>query len=515
LTACGAESERFERVAGLESHARSEAPQRFHAEPVFEFIAMDYGEIFPFLGEIIMDEWGGAFERFGFINAAGQIICEPIFESIDKVSHGGRHVFVASSSWISPEVRAWNYELFAYRGREMPPQGFRAVIAADGSFIHKFEDVYTGDFTFDFDFELIPVKRDGRWGTMDFDGNLVTPFAFPNAPLFSEGLAPVFEWAELRGMWEFFAENIPVHYIDPAGNIVLGPFGAPDMVFYAEMVAQHLEALTFIDGMAKNFVDGRYGFIDRAGRVIIPHDFLLFRSSQFGWNEAGLALVALADTYEEIENEWGHPEPFVSFALIDRQGNIVVQMPQSHTHGGVNAHLGYFEVIGPEWDLAAMFDFYGNEIEVPEGVRNHIGNGFFRAPVDSWQGERILGNGADRLFRNSSVHWLVGDWLSVSVRDEDYDDFLWNARTGEERPGANIWVHWRDISPGRHIVHAWTVNESRFGMIDDDANILLDFDFTMLRPIGENFFARQGRYGGLLDSDGEWLVRVRLTGNFD
>ncbi|MCL2416008.1 MAG: hypothetical protein FWD01_04250, partial [Defluviitaleaceae bacterium] len=70
-----------------------------------------------------------------------------------------------------------------------------------------------------------------------------------------------------------------------------------------------------------------------------------------------------------------------------------------------------------------------------------------------------------------------------------------------------------DRSPGLNVTGAsWS---GPFGIVDDNANVIADLSFDSLRRIGENHFAVQGRYGGLVDARGNWHIRTRLTSNFD
>jgi hypothetical protein len=506
----------FARLEGLPRFVVDAPPPRFHEGPVTEFIPMDYGKILPFLGQQNQTEWYMTAELFGFIDAGGRIICDPVFSAVEKLTYGDRYAFVATSHWLeggTASDASWWSNI----------ESFKAVITSNGSFFGKFDDVYTGDFFLESNHEFIPVKRGDKWGLIDFDGNQILPFEYPNAPLFSDGLAAVFEWAGYEWMWEYFQNNVPFYYIDIAGNMVLGPFEPPPMVAYVEPFALHLEAVRFFDGLAMNFKDEEYGFIDRAGRVVIPHRYLFTGSGQIGWNEAGLALVVLPETREEFLSEWGHTEQIIASGLIDREGNLIVQMPLTYIWGGVNSHSGIYTVTGLDWNLTAAFDFAGNEIPAYGG--HHMGNGYFITWSTNFaDGSRVSGNGVNRSFEHGvSAQWLFGDWFSINVDFRtanaiDTGEYLmWNARTGEERHGLAPQPSWRSSVPNRYIlVTTWDwERDNLFGVFDGDANVIIDMKFNYLTSIGENYFAIQGRHGGLLDSNGEWIIRVRLTGNFD
>jgi len=507
LAGCTTEHQDFPRLNNLERR-EADAPLRLLDGSITEFIpGNDYGEIFPFLGQFNMGEWGLTFERYGFFDIYGRVICDPIFDTVTMITHGEHHAFVVSSNW-TPE---WAWQTPSV-------DGFRAVIPADGSFFRKFDDVYLGDWGFEFDYEFIPVKRDGKWGVIDFFGNLVLDFAFPNAPLFSDGLAAVFRWAEYEHLFEYFMSGVPFYYIDIHGNIVLGPFESPPMVQYVEPSALHLEGVRFQNGLAINFYDGHYGFIDTSGRLVIERNYLFFRSFQLRWNDVGLIPVALADTLEYIVSEWGYLDPFVTFALMDRNGNYIVRMPQAFAHGAVMEHDGYYTVACNDyWRLTHMFDYAGNEVPVYGDWI--VGNRYFisRTWDDDTSTERLTGNGVDFTFTNLFTHWLFGDWFAVNDWNPDTggSTHLWNAQTGEERHDFNTGAHITYRSPGRNVMLTSWEQDRRFGVYDDEGNIVIPFVFCWLHPIGENYFARAGRYGGLTGPVGEWIFRTRLSSNFD
>ena len=521
LTGCGAEpgeDHEFPRLANLTPFEADSAP-RLHEGPVTEFIPGAHGEIFPFPGQFNAGEWGMTSVRYGFFDAYGRIICDPIFDEVVLISYGDQHAFVVSQNGGGAIVRY---------GLNPSVEGFRAVIPADGSFIAKFDDVFTGDFFFGFNYEFIPVMRDGRWGLIDFSGNQVMPFLHPNAPLFSEGLAAVFEWAGHEHLFLYFTEGEVFNYIDIYGNIVLGPFESPELAAHVEPFALHLEAVKFQDGLALNFRGGRYGFIDTTGRTVIDHNYLFTREFQLRWNDAGLILVALADTMEEVAAappERHFAETVITSALMDREGRYVVKMTPGIMHG-IHFDGQYYFVRDVNWGPAAMYDLEGNEVSVYGSW--HEGNRYFS--TRTWDNEsgistvQITGNGVDRTFDDTdeywfSLQWLFGDWFGVHVHSRQdtatAQSFLWNAQTDEERCGHAVGIIFRE--PNRNML--MSVNTSwedrRYGVLDDDANIIIDFVFDWMQPIGENYLVRQGRHGGLLDPYGNWLFRTTIGSNFD
>lgn|GEM_PF-4492539 len=494
LTACGgsAAQESFPRLEALPPFTPSEAPPRLHAAPMNEFIPGDHGEILPFLGQLNMGDWGWATERYGFIDAQGRIICDPIFDSVRLISYGDRSAFVVTGD------------------------GGAAVIAHDGSFFRWFDDVYSGWWGLEFDHPYIPVKHFERWGVIDFDGNEILPPAFINAPLFSDGLAAVFRYREEFGhLHEYFMANANYYYIDSGGVVISGPFPSPQPFDEFSFAAQHLEMVMFHGGLAMNFYDGQYGFIDTSGQLVIPRNYLLFTRAQFGWNDADLALVAIAETQVGIANIRGNGHG-INYALIDRQGNHVAIMKQSDPYG-VHEYSGFYFVSSMDWVEMSMYDHWGNSVDNRGGW--YLGGGYFRTWIDRdniFEGIRLHGNGIDRELGSVDLQWLYGDWFTkrLDETDERGDDifFQWNAQTEETR---DVVMHIWDRRDNRiTVANGWHWGQ-KFGVIDDEGNAVIEMEFDSLSPIGENYFAVQGRYGGLLDQNGNWIIRTRLSGNFD
>jgi hypothetical protein len=111
------------------------------------------------------------------------------------------------------------------------------------------------------DEELLPVRKNGKWGYIDHTGQLIIPIRYdqrcrPSVCLFSEGLVRIDD----GGKWGFADSNgkmvIPTQFAfaenfsDGAAAVNVG--GIPDYTFN----------LVLTDG-------GRWGFIDRSGSFLI------------------------------------------------------------------------------------------------------------------------------------------------------------------------------------------------------------------------------------------------------
>ena len=107
-------------------------------------------------------------------------------------------------------------------------------------------DKYSSDNTKDGNKELSVSEKNGKYGFVDENGNVVIDYIFDFADNFSEGLAAVRQ----EDSWGF---------IDTQGNTVI-PFNYDG-------------AWDFVDGLAPVFKDGLWGFIDKNEKTIIPYQY--------------------------------------------------------------------------------------------------------------------------------------------------------------------------------------------------------------------------------------------------
>jgi len=141
----------------------------------------------------------------------------------------------------------------------------------------------------------------GGVGIFDTYGNIVVPFEFADAWIFSEGLMAVRErsvqsedgtWT--HGLWG---------YINVYGELVI-PF-------------QFGYAVPFNEGLAAVFYNGLWGFIDQTGELIIPHQFHFLQGQADSFFvpvfSEGLAAVNIGERWDEML--WGY---------IDQSGYMVI-----------------------------------------------------------------------------------------------------------------------------------------------------------------------------------------------
>ena len=194
---------------------------------------------------------------------------------------------------------------------------------------------------------LLSVRRDGKMGFIDFQGNEVIPPQFDWGHPFQEGLAMV-TLDDLSG------------FIDVHGNEVIPlQFGS---------------ALAFSDGLAAVMVGGRWGFINPDGEMVIAPQFEYVGAFSEGFAPVGMnAEISVAhETDSSLGEEFESTRRVLRWGFIDREGNVVVPMEfdgvQNFSSGVATVHMLDIDSRGSITNQqAALIDQTGAKI-VPFGV---------------------------------------------------------------------------------------------------------------------------------------------------
>jgi hypothetical protein len=250
--------------------------------------------------------------KWGYIDSTGKYIAEPQFIDANDFYEG-----LAAVNVITNDKGKWGY--LDKRGRiSIEPQFYSASDFSDGlaevlteskgllfidktgKFVFKTEHncgkfreglaiVMVGDFT----------TKDIQFGFMDMSGKIVIEPKFSYADYFSEGVARVCIGGKVQ--WDGFT---PIEvggkwgYIDKSGK----------MVIKAQFDGNaDCEDANFSEGLAVVWVRGKAGYIDKSGEIAI--------SPQFDWAgrfSEGLAPVRLCG--DEVK-----------LGYIDRTGKMVIE----------------------------------------------------------------------------------------------------------------------------------------------------------------------------------------------
>lgn len=298
-------------------------------------------------------------DRCGFIDIAGQIIIPLSFEAAMPFSEGHALVYNNNkygyidkngSYVIKPDLNL-DYD-YSHTSRIHLVNDFSfhegLAIAEDGKGFKYIDTLgktkVDGPFESARSFEegLALVQMNGKYGYINNEGDCVIKAQFDNGRSFSDGLAAIC----LNGKWGFIDKTgdvvIPIlfdmaygfseglaccvvaqsgvpkaGYIDMTGRFVIPPqFGIPSSF----KLDYGIDAFAFSEGMAVVEIEGKYGYIDRNGSVIILPSY----SIALPFND-GMAVVVddLANNYRILY-------------YIDMKGAVVYKSDQSKYRSSID-----------------------------------------------------------------------------------------------------------------------------------------------------------------------------------
>jgi len=270
----------------------------------------------------------------GFIDRNGQVVIKPIYEQVESFADGLAPVKVkdkwgfidkTGKIFIEPrfdEIR-WSFHEDLASVRIGEKWGF---IDKSGKFVIKPNLEYGHNF--DDDRSIINVGKNSelKHGVIDKTGKLITEQLFEwSGWSFSEGLLDV----KLNGKWGF---------INREGKMVI-----PAKYKDAEGFSEGLAAVNF------NEEKSQWGFIDKSGNVVIPAQF------EEGWY--------FKDGLAAIRKNW-------KYGFIDKQGKIVIEPKFDWTYSfseglaavKFNGKWGFIDksgkfIIEPKYDDVWSFNY--------------------------------------------------------------------------------------------------------------------------------------------------------------
>ncbi|MGB7760486.1 MAG: WG repeat-containing protein [Bryobacteraceae bacterium] len=211
------------------------------------------------------------------------------------------------------------------------PTGQWGFISETGRFAiaARFDEVR--DFTGD----LAPVRTGRKWGYIDTSGRMVIDPRFQSAGEFHEGLARVHLWNKVVCLGgELTNDDAPLyafHLLEddksdlPSCFPQGGKFGYIDKTGKVVITPQFFIAQDFAEGLAavrvEESADSKYGYIDRTGQMVIAPHF-----HQAGPFSEGLAAV---ETSARIV---GNQVVDIAWGFIDKAGAL--KIPDSYDFAG-------------------------------------------------------------------------------------------------------------------------------------------------------------------------------------
>ena len=168
---------------------------------------------------------------------------------------------------------------------------------------------------------MAAVKKDGKWGYIDTVGNEVIPYRYEGAHYFSEGLAMIekkneeLDPEEERKKAANKVRDYKIAYIDRTGYEEI-PFGyGYDCIqtYTHRGTGDYIGA--FKEGLALVQKNGKYGYIDKTGKEVIPLQY-----DDWGGNfSEGLAVAAKNKRYGYIDKSG---KEVIPFQYSQRPGNF-------------------------------------------------------------------------------------------------------------------------------------------------------------------------------------------------
>ncbi len=249
--------------------------------------------------------------RFGYINKKGDMVLQPVYDVALPVHDGLAPVMVEAQFFDADEKIDPKYILTpgsrdVLRDGEKDRNKFWTVACSDS---HKVDldyesgidyrtgkwgyiDIRTGQYkikpcfedAFSFSEGVAAVKQGGKYGFINKEAQFVIPPAYFNAKSFQDGVAIITTASQNP-------ESIRYGVIDHKGKELTG--------------MQYSYIDDFLEGVARATLNGKMGFLDCKGKLVIPAKFIT--GSDF---QNGLALVLVAKNQSD-------------YSIINRKGEIV------------------------------------------------------------------------------------------------------------------------------------------------------------------------------------------------
>lgn len=176
---------------------------------------------------------------------------------------------------------------------------------------------------------LFPVSKDGQWGFIDRSGKVVIPPQFDDAREFHEGLALVTAGKKKQ-------------FIDTSGRVVIDATKYDVVNDFSEGVAAVNIGQTRIANIGLIGQPGKWGYMDKTGKLVIPMEFT--HAEDFS---EGLAAAGSGD----------------HLGFIDHTGKLIFEVPLDVTlgfHDGIvgvlyRGSVSYFDRAGKKIPVATEY----------------------------------------------------------------------------------------------------------------------------------------------------------------
>ncbi|MBL7718273.1 MAG: WG repeat-containing protein [Flavipsychrobacter sp.] len=217
-----------------------------------------------------------------------------------------------------------------------------------------------------FSYKLLPVEKDGKYGYIDHEGKWIINPQFKDAYPFSDGLALVqgsddkYGYIDDNGRYVINPQYVGATNFSEGTAIVVSENGYPTCIDEKGITKFTLKeaelASNFKEGLAWVLVGDKYGYIDKAGKMVVSPQF-----DDVGFFSGGLATYAIKKADDSTKKIWG---------FIDKKGKIVVtaqfailsELKEGIAYASTDGEkYGYVDkkgayVINPQFDDAHLFN---------------------------------------------------------------------------------------------------------------------------------------------------------------
>jgi len=455
------------------------SPARRYEDTVLELIPQpDYGRIWPYIGGIAFIMWM-ADEIYGFCDDEGRIICDPAYNQVGIIEKDGKKL----------------YMLAKYRMDENRNDISRVTLAKlDGSWVMEYDNVqyqcYESEFHDEIYFrwrpaivlDYITVCTNGKWGVIDYDGNEILPCVYDTPVCFSEGLAAVLS-----------DDGQTYSFIDKTGSVVIGPFNSPPRQYdYTAFTSPPALlpsnfGMVFHEGFARFYENGKFGIIDRTGKVIVPakYDFI----SSFS---GGIAQFS-------AESKYG---------ILDATGRVVLEPTDSWFYRSENG-----EVI-----LETGKGTYVIDPATGEQTLKTLSNEDMVIYYSKSKGVVVQYNDRELTYPEAtSAVKLPNKTFTLSYKNNTWEiiDFSGNIVAGPFEGRAE---YYKDgliyVSNGISKINLG-FDAAYYELYDMSGKKFLPEKYRQIIHFDSRYLVRQDYCSGLLDENGDWVVKIPLYDYID
>lgn len=319
--------------------------------------------------------------KWGFMDRTGRAVIAPAFADERDFFHGLAAVALPGGKWGFVDE-----------------SGKLSITA-------RFDEVR------DFIDDLAPVRINRRWGYTDTSGRMVIEPHFQSAGEFHEGLARIHLWSKVAcTSGVFTSDDAPLyafHLLEddksdlPGCFPQDGRFGYIDKTGKVVITPQYFIAQDFAEGLAAVRVeetsDSKYGYIDRTGHMVIAPRF-----HQAGSFSEGLAAV------ETSARVVGNQVVDIAWGFIDKAG--VLRIPDRYKLAG-NFSEGLARV-AIKLHLSVGYIDHDGKMIIPARFEQAWDFSDGLAAVCSDECVYIDRSGS-AVLKNFHAWWPFSDWLAV------------------------------------------------------------------------------------------------------